>query len=188
MGLLSKKVPYPLDNFLLSACKITASSQGNGEFMEFICLHGADSISQKSPKFYLLTHYFTYSPKFFCQFVVLPIHQSFPLYGILRWVGDAPNLIKIHYSHVMHVVMDYTCIWYNIHLPAVNGWRPKLSRFVLVMASSKLPHVTPTFNCNHFSRVALKHSLSCIGWADATRSSTDDFSPSRRPISFQCLQ
>ena len=65
MGSLSKKVPYPHDNFLLSACQFMASSQGNGKFMEFICLHGADSIFQKSPKFYLLTHYFTYSPKFF---------------------------------------------------------------------------------------------------------------------------
>ena len=55
-----------------------ASSQGNGKFTEFICLHGADSVSQKSPKCYLMTHYFTYSPKFFCQFIVLPIHQSFP--------------------------------------------------------------------------------------------------------------
>ena len=51
-------------NFLLRM-PIYASSQGNSKFTEFICLHGADSISQKSPKFYLLTHYFTYSPKFF---------------------------------------------------------------------------------------------------------------------------
>ena len=69
MGSLSKKVPYPCDNFLLSACQFTASSQSNGKFTEFVRLHGADSISQKSPKFYLLTHYFTYSPRFFCQFV-----------------------------------------------------------------------------------------------------------------------
>ena len=58
-----------------------ASSKGNGKFTEFVCLHGANSISQKSTKFYLLTHYFTYSPKYFCQFIVLPICQSFPLYG-----------------------------------------------------------------------------------------------------------
>ena len=78
MGSLSKKVPYPRDNFLLSACQFMASSQGKGKFTDFVCLHGANSISQKSPKFYLLKHYvfhlfakvflpircFTHSPKF----------------------------------------------------------------------------------------------------------------------------
>ena len=88
MGSLSKKVTYICDNFLLSACQFTASSQGNGKFMEFVCLHGADSISQKLPKFYLLTHYFTYSPKFFanslfCPFPKIFHHQSFPLYGTI---------------------------------------------------------------------------------------------------------
>ena len=103
--------------------------------------------------------------------------------------------VTIKYPQTI-VMLRYICITilvslatYNIyHLPAVNGSRPKLSRFALVMASSKLPHVTPTFNCDHFSRVTLKHSLSCIGLADAARSSTDDFSPSRTPISLQCLQ
>ena len=69
-------VPYPHDSFLLSAYQFTASSQGNGKFMEFICLHGADSFSQKSPNFYLLTlfhlftkvflpiHYFAHLPRF----------------------------------------------------------------------------------------------------------------------------
>ena len=69
MGSLSKKVPYLRDNFLLSACQFTASSQSNGIFTELVRLHGADSVSQKPPKFYLLTHYFPYSPKFFRQFV-----------------------------------------------------------------------------------------------------------------------
>ena len=78
MDSLSKKVPYPRDNFLLSPCQFTASSHGNSKFMEFVCLSGTDSISQESPKFYLLTHYFTYSPKFFRQFIVLYICQSFP--------------------------------------------------------------------------------------------------------------
>ena len=41
----------------------------NGKFTEFIYLHETNSISQKLLKFYLSTHYFTYSPKFF-----LPIH------------------------------------------------------------------------------------------------------------------
>ena len=48
MGSLSKKVPYPHDKFLLSACQFMASSQGNGKFMEFVRLHGADFISHKS--------------------------------------------------------------------------------------------------------------------------------------------
>ena len=50
MGLLSKKVPYLYDNFLLSACQFTASSQGNGKFTELVCLHRADSISQEIAK------------------------------------------------------------------------------------------------------------------------------------------
>ena len=44
MSLLSKEVPYPRDNLLLSACQFTASSQGNGKFTEFIRLHGADYV------------------------------------------------------------------------------------------------------------------------------------------------
>ena len=42
MGSLSKKVPYPYDNFLLSKCQFMASSQGNGKFTEFVHLHGAE--------------------------------------------------------------------------------------------------------------------------------------------------
>ena len=45
MGSLSKRVPYTHDNFQLSACQCMASSQGNGKFMEFVRLYGADSIS-----------------------------------------------------------------------------------------------------------------------------------------------
>ena len=101
MGSLSKKVPYLSDNFLLIACRFMASSQGNVKFTEFIHLHGADSISQKLPKFYLLTHYFTYSPKFFCQFVVLPIRQSFPppvfQYTVLILILSFTLITKISY-------------------------------------------------------------------------------------------
>ena len=78
MGLLSKKVPYPHDNFLLSACKFTAGSQGNSKFMELVCLHGADSISQKLPKFYTQFTYLVIRQSCICQFVVLPIRLSFP--------------------------------------------------------------------------------------------------------------
>ena len=46
MGSLSKKVPYPCDNFVLSACQFIASSKGNGKFMELVCLHGADYLSE----------------------------------------------------------------------------------------------------------------------------------------------
>ena len=90
MGSLSKKVPHPRDNFLLSACQFTASSQVISKFMEFVHLHGADSISQKSPKFYLLTHYFTYICQSFSrQFVFLPIHQSFPLHVALKFTKNS---------------------------------------------------------------------------------------------------
>ena len=104
MGSLSKKLPYPCDSSLLSACQFMASSQGNSKFMEFICLHGADSISQKSPKFYLLTHYFTYLPKFFYQFVVLPIPQSFlqPKFSTIQY---KPIHLSIILGLTMHTAM-----------------------------------------------------------------------------------
>ena len=68
MGSRNMKVSYPCDNFLLSACQFTASSQGNSKFTEFVCLHGANSISQKLPKFYLLTLFHLFAKVF------LPIH------------------------------------------------------------------------------------------------------------------
>ena len=87
MGLLSKKMPYPRDNFLLSAWQFTASSQGNSKFTEFVRLHGADSISQKSPEvlpantlFHLFTKVF-FTNSLFCPFAKVFHHQSFPLYG-----------------------------------------------------------------------------------------------------------
>ena len=33
-----QKVPYPGDNFLLSACQFMASNQGNGKFSLFACM------------------------------------------------------------------------------------------------------------------------------------------------------
>ena len=90
MGSLSKKVPYPRDNFLLSACQFMASSHGNGKFAEFICLHGADSISQKLPKFYLLTHFFTCSPKFF-----LPICCFCPFAKVFHYMVATTQLHSV---------------------------------------------------------------------------------------------
>ena len=46
MGSLSKKVPYPHDNVLLSACKFMASSRCNGKFSEFVRFRGADSLPE----------------------------------------------------------------------------------------------------------------------------------------------
>ena len=119
MGLLNKKVPYPHENFLLSACQFTASSQGNGKFMEFVHLHGADSISQKSPKFYQLMHYFTYSPKFFfanslfCLFIKVFHHQSFPLYGII-FFDIANNLFEtLKYKATEELMFICMCMDYD---------------------------------------------------------------------------
>ena len=107
MGSLSKKVPYPRDNFLLSACQFMASSQGNGKFMEFVRLHGADRL-------YLLeitkvlpadTLFHLFAKVFFHQFVVLPIchHQSFPLYGIYVFMCMCGHMyIHIHTLKCMH--------------------------------------------------------------------------------------
>ena len=109
MGSPSKKVPYLRDNFLFSACQFTASSQGNGKFTEFVRLHGADSISQKSPKFYLLTHYFFAYP-FFSPFAKVFHHQSFPLYGIAL-VG------KHTYTHTnartKTISRNQVCTWFK---------------------------------------------------------------------------
>ena len=60
---------------LLSAYQFTANSQGNSKFTEFVHLYGANylvEIANVLPTNTLHT-YFTYSPKLFCQFVVLPI-------------------------------------------------------------------------------------------------------------------
>ena len=110
MGSLSKNVPHPHDNFLLSACQFTASSQGNGKFTEFVCLHKVDSIFQKSPKFYLVTHYLTYSPKFFfanslfCPFAKVFHHQSFPLYSILYACSKLAFLYVLVQVFIRHVI------------------------------------------------------------------------------------
>ena len=87
MGSLSKEVPYLRDNFLLSACQFTASSQGNGKFTEFVRLHGANYISQKSPVLPAdtLFHLFTkvsFANLLFCPFAKVFHDQSFPIYGI----------------------------------------------------------------------------------------------------------
>ena len=118
MGSLSKKVPYPCDNFVLSACQFTASSQSNGKFTEFVCLHGANSIAQKLPKLYLPTQYFTYSPKFFLpircfahSFAKVFHHQSFPLYGIL-WLTSYSSFHKFPDEFRLHVAHDLiTCLF-----------------------------------------------------------------------------
>ena len=86
MGSLSKNVPYPRDNFLLSKCQFMASSQGNGKFTEFVCLHGANSISEKLPKFYLLAHYFTYLTKFVANLLFCPFTKVFH-YTVYRSLG-----------------------------------------------------------------------------------------------------
>ena len=74
--MLSKKVPYPHDNFLLSACQFTASSQSNGKFTEFVRLHGAnylpeiakvlptDTLFHLFTKVFSLIRCFPHSPKF----------------------------------------------------------------------------------------------------------------------------
>ena len=54
-----------------------ASSQGNIKFMEFVHRLYLPEIAKVLPS-YTLFHLFT---KVFCQFVALPIRQSFPLYG-----------------------------------------------------------------------------------------------------------
>ena len=81
MGLLSKKVPYTRDNFLLSACKFMASSQGNSKFMEFICLHGADYLPEITKVLPVDRLFYLFTKVFFHYFIVLPIHQSFSIYG-----------------------------------------------------------------------------------------------------------
>ena len=130
MGLLSKKLPYPRDSFLLSACQFTASSQGNGKFMEFIHLHGADSISQKSPKFYLLTHYFTYLPKYICQFVVLPIRQSFP----------QPKFSTIQYKPIhLSIVLGLTMHTAMLHISCLIS-APSHHQYALLHSLTETTH------------------------------------------------
>ena len=110
MGSLSEKVPYPCDNFLLSACQFTASSQGNGKFMECIRLHGADSISQKSPKIYLLTHYFTYLPKFFfANLLFCPFAKVFHYTVQANPSQHYPGLAM--YAAVSHISCLISALW-----------------------------------------------------------------------------
>ena len=101
MGLLSKKVPYSHGNFLLYACQFTASSQGNGKFTEFVHLHGADSIAQKSPKFYLLTHYFTYLPKFFSPIRFFAHLPKFSTTKVFRYTVSQSQCMLI-IKHVLY--------------------------------------------------------------------------------------
>ena len=90
MGLLNKKVPYLHDNFLLSACQFTANSQGNGKFMEFVCLHGylleitkilpAEALFHLFVKVFLPTHCFVHWPKFS---TVWYMYTKFITYGFI---------------------------------------------------------------------------------------------------------
>ena len=123
MGSLSKKVWYPRDNFLLSACQLTASSQGNnGKFTEFVCLHGANSISQKSPVlpadtlFHLFTKVF-FTNLLFCPFAKVFHHQSFPLYGNNFGLKQLSTTVKkLHYQGTgVQSHLSLKTVWIHFH-------------------------------------------------------------------------
>ena len=97
MGSLSKKVPYPRDNLRL-AVKVTVNLRSS-----FACMEPTLSTRNRQTKFYLLTHYFTYSPKFFHQFVVLPIRQSFPLYGICLYIHSYTQTRILSHFNIINV-------------------------------------------------------------------------------------
>ena len=78
------------------------------------------TISQKSPKFYLLTLFHLLN-KVFCQFVVLPIHQSFPPLKLstiqYSWCHSNSNMINhtlhIQYSHRRQKGWGYSPTWFQ---------------------------------------------------------------------------
>ena len=71
-----------------------ASSQGNSKFTEFFRLHGADSIPQKLPKLYQLTHHFTYSPKFFLPICCLAHSPKFSITKVFHYTVLYNKLIS----------------------------------------------------------------------------------------------
>ena len=108
--MLSKKVPYPCDKFLLSACQFAASSQSNGKFMEFICLHGADYLPQiakvlpADTLFHLFAKVFppircfVYSPKFFSATEVFHYNYGIQLYMTLngcKYLSHRYNIVLL---------------------------------------------------------------------------------------------
>ena len=70
MGSLRKKVPYPRDNFLLSAC----------QFIAVVKVTVNLKVLPTHTLFHLFAKVF-FANSLFCPFAKVFHHQSFPLYG-----------------------------------------------------------------------------------------------------------
>ena len=98
--------------------------------------------------------------------------QQFENTTIVTYVGLRVNWFILnrwskYWSKLVHTHM-YTCT-HRFSLPVVNRWRPKLSRLALVMAFSKLAHVSPTVakvNVGRHKREppATKYWMTRVGW------------------------
>ena len=117
MGSLSKKVPYPHNNFLLSTCQFMASNQGNGKFTEFVRLHGADSIPRNDQS-YTLFHLF--AKVFFAILLFCPFAKVFHYTVGCRFFQRSILLIYCYQHQIpcnrITTANTYTGVYCTLHV------------------------------------------------------------------------